>query len=165
VRRFPFKGTKGSVEEKRQNEMHPKPLAPKTCSNFFYFCTLKLMKMEDWELDYEWLRVRHYIKDSMQRPNLPDLDAILFLIGIQELGRWEDKFTKEEKQDLIHIAVCQLLSSDGYFEFEGRDADGWPHYKELRPIGVEGVEGQGRLLKIKVIDYFKEMQDKDSEEE
>ena len=121
--------------------------------------------MEDWELDYEWLRVRHFIKKSMQRPNLPDLNGILFLIGIQELGRWKEEFTKEEKQDLMHIAICQLLSSDGYFEFEGRDADGWPHYKELRPVSIEGVKNQGRLLKIKIIAYFKEMQVESQEEE
>ena len=120
--------------------------------------------MEDWELDYEWLRVRHFVKDSMQRPNLPDLNGILFLIGIQELGRWNEKFTKEEKQDLMHVAVCELLSKDGYFEFEGRDADGWPHYKELRPIGIDGVKNQERLLKIKAIEYFKNVQSDDNEE-
>ncbi len=110
--------------------------------------------MEDWELDYEWLRVRHFVKDSMQRPNLPDLNGILFLIGIQELGRWKDVFTKEEKQDLMHIAICELLSTEGYFEFEGRDADGWPHYKELRPVSIEGVKDQERLLKTKIVQYF-----------
>ncbi len=113
--------------------------------------------MEDWELDYEWLRVRHFLKKSMQRSNLPDLNGILFLIGIQELGRWKDEFTKEEKQDLMHIAVCQLLSADGFYEFEGRDADGWPHYKELRPVSIAGVKGQGRLLKVKIIQYFRKM--------
>jgi len=113
--------------------------------------------MEDWELDYEWLRVRHFLKKSMQRSNLPDLNGILFLIGIQELGRWKDEFTKEEKQDLMHIAVCQLLSADGFYEFEGRDADGWPHYKELRPVSITGVKGQGRLLKVKIIQYFRKM--------
>ncbi len=121
--------------------------------------------MEDWELDYEWLRVRHFVKDSMQRPDLPDLNGILFLIGIQELGRWKDNFTKEEKQDLMHIAVCELLSADGYFEFEGRDADGWPHYKELRPMNIGGVEDQERFLKIKVIQYFNAMQVDDQREE
>ena len=121
--------------------------------------------MEDWELDYEWLRVRHFVKDSMQRPNLPDLNGILFLIGIQELGRWQDNFTKEEKQDLMHIAVCELLSQDGYYQFEGRDADGWPHYKELRPVAIKGVKDQSRLLKIKVIKYFKDSINQSQEEE
>ena len=38
----------------------------------------------------------------------PDLETILFLIGIQELGGIKEKFTKEQKQDLMHIAVCTL---------------------------------------------------------
>lgn len=113
--------------------------------------------MEDWELDYEWLKVRHFVKDALKRSVLPDLNGILFMIGIQELGRWKEQFSKEEKQDLMHIAVCRLLSNDGYFEFVGRDADGWPHYKELRLVSLKGVEGQERLLKIKAIEYFKEL--------
>jgi len=110
--------------------------------------------MEEWEFDFKWLRVRHLVKDRMGREQLPELNAILFLIGIQELGRWKQNFTKEEKQDLMHIAVCRLLSEDGYFEFVGRDADGWPHWKQLRQIKVEGVKSQEQLLKEKVIYYF-----------
>lgn len=121
--------------------------------------------MDDWQLDYEWLRIRHYIKDSVKRADLPDLNGILFLIGIQALGKWDDNFTKEEKQDLMHIAVCELLSADGYFEFEGRDADGWPHYKALRPVQVSGVDGQEKLLKLKVIQYFNRMMAEDDMEQ
>ena len=80
--------------------------------------------METWESDFAWLRIRHLIKDRFGKESLPDLNAILFLIGIQELGRWKAQFTKEEKQDLMHIAVCRLLSYEGYYEFVGRDADG-----------------------------------------
>lgn len=111
--------------------------------------------MENWELDYEWLSVRHKVKDVFRRDSLPDLNGVLFLIGIQELGRWGSSFTKEEKQDLMHIAACKLLSYDGYYEFEGRDADGWPHYKAVRPLSVTGVKGQAELLKRKIIQYFK----------
>ncbi|MEM8526093.1 MAG: hypothetical protein AAGG68_15750 [Bacteroidota bacterium] len=113
-------------------------------------------QMERWELDFEWLRVQHLVKDAMNKERLPDLNAILFLIGVQELGRVQPTFSKEEKQDLMHIAVCQLLSEDGYFEFEGRDADGWPHYKSLQPLNIDGVKAQELLLKEKVIAYFKE---------
>ncbi len=115
--------------------------------------------MEEWELDFEWLRVRHLIKDLFNRPQLPDLNAILFLIGIQELGRWGEKFTKEEKQDLMHIAVCRLMSYDGYYEFNGRDEDGWPHWKELVPFTVKGVKEQEKYLKEKVIQYFNEWEE------
>ncbi len=114
--------------------------------------------MEDWALDYEWLRVRHIVKRTMGRDNLPDLNGILFLIGIQELGRWPEQFTKEEKQDLIHIAVCRLLSYDDYYAFKGRDADGWPHYEIKRPLQTTGVKAQSQLLKINAIRYFKELE-------
>lgn len=116
----------------------------------------KNVPLEDWEIDFEWLRVRHLIKDLFKRNTLPDLNALLFLIGIQELGRWKQPFTKEEKQDLMHIAVCQLLSADGYYRFTGRDADGWPHYEAVKPYRTAGVKEQEWYLKAKVIQYFKE---------
>ena len=105
-------------------------------------------------MEFEWLRVRHWIKDRFGRKELPDLNAVLYLIGIQELGRAQEKFTKEEKQDLMHIAICHLLEEEGYFQFEGMDADGWPHWKRLIPIDVKGVESQEALLRKKVIEYF-----------
>ena len=112
--------------------------------------------MEDWQLDFEWLRVRHYVKESLKRDSLPDLNAVLILIGVQELGRWKKEFTKEEKQDLMHIAVCSLLSRDGYYEFVGRDADGWPHFRIAKAIDFKGEGSQERFLKIKTVEYFRE---------
>ncbi len=111
--------------------------------------------MEDWEFDFEWLKVRHMIKDVMGKEDLPNLNAILFLIGIQECGVIKEEYSKEEKQDLMHIAVCSLLSIDGHFEFAGRDEDGWPHYNQMTTIDVQGVKAQGRLLQEKIIEYFK----------
>ena len=110
--------------------------------------------MEDWQLEFEWLRVRHWIKDRFHRAELPDLNAVLYLIGIQELGRAQNTFTKEEKQDLMHIAVCHLLEAEGYYEFEGMDADGWPHWKPLIPVDIKGVASQEALLRQKVVEYF-----------
>lgn len=114
--------------------------------------------MEDWQLDFEWARIRHLIKDRFSKETLPDLNAILFLIGIQELGRWKTEFTKEEKQDLMHIAVCRLLSYDGYYSFAGRDADGWPHWEVSKPFTQKGVKEQAELLKEKIIQYFNELE-------
>ena len=105
-------------------------------------------------MDFEWLKTRHFIKDSFARDSLPDLQAVLFLIGIQEACVLKKSFTKEEKQDLMHIATCHLLSQEGYFEFEGRDQDGWPHYKQIRVIPFEGVKAQEELLKENIIRYF-----------
>ena len=114
--------------------------------------------MEDWELDFEWLRVQHIVKDAMRRESLPDLNTVLFLIGIQELGRWRKGFSKEEKQDLMHIAVCRLLSYDGHFEFAGRDQDGWPHYRQKLEMPQQNTQQQERLLKVTAIRYFKDLE-------
>ncbi|MCI5080434.1 MAG: hypothetical protein MRY78_02010 [Saprospiraceae bacterium] len=116
------------------------------------------MMKETWELDFEWLRVRHLVKKRFGKDQLPDLNAILFLIGIQELGRWQTEFSKEEKQDLMHIAVCRLLSYEGYYTFRGRDADGWPHWEQVKKVPARGLEDQEAMLKEKVIAYFKELE-------
>lgn len=113
--------------------------------------------MEAWELDFEWLKIRHIVKDAMKKEHLPDFQTILFLVGVQELGRWKkENFTKEEKKDLMHVAVCTLLEQDGYYIFEGRDQDGWPHWKENIPFNVKGVQDQEFILKENIIRYFKE---------
>jgi len=115
--------------------------------------------MEDWEFDFKWLKTRHWVKDRLQKDALPDLNTVLFLIGIQELGVIKPQFTKEEKQDLMHIAVCRLLSYDGYYELEGIDADGWPHWVPTKKIKINGVKNQERLLKEKAVQYIEEFQE------
>jgi len=114
--------------------------------------------MEDWELDFEWLRVQHLVKNAMRRETMPDLNMVLFLIGIQELGRWKKGFTKEEKQDLMHVAVCRLLQYEGFFDFVGRDEDGWPHYRQVVEMPPANTMDQERTLKINAIRYFKELE-------
>jgi len=86
----------------------------------------------------------------------PDLESILFLIGIQELGGTKDKFTKEQKQDLMHIAVCTLLMPSGYYEREGKDADGWPHFRQLKSMPDMNAFEQENFLKDHVLLYFEE---------
>jgi len=111
--------------------------------------------MEKRELDIEWKRIRQFLKQRFGKNKLPDMNAVLFLIGVQELGRLEKEFSKEAKQDLMHIAICRLLSEDGFFEYKGRDEEGWPQWKSKRPFNLKGLKEQEDLLKIKVIDYFK----------
>lgn len=84
----------------------------------------------------------------------PDLNAVLFLIGMRELGQVKDKFTKEEKQHLMHIAVCRLLSEEGYYELEGLDQDGWPHWIATQQLPKMTLEEQEYLLKKQIIRYF-----------
>jgi hypothetical protein len=107
------------------------------------------------EYDPEWnLLLDKLTKIVGKRPNL---DAVLFLIGIQELGKGKQIFSKEEKQDLMHIAVCRLLSQCGYYELEGLDKDGWPHWKLVKKLPKFDLEEQEKLLKIQIKEYFSDL--------
>ena len=86
-----------------------------------------------------------------------DLNAVLFLIGVQELGTGPKRFSKEAKQDLMHIAVCRILSSDGYYTFDGRDKDGWPQWTLAKPIPHGDLLAQEDFLKKHVIQYFESL--------
>ena len=86
----------------------------------------------------------------------PDLEAILFLIGIQETGMMKEKITKEQKQDMMHVAVCSLLSPSGFYEMESVDIDGWPHFKQLKPMPDMNAIEQENFIKDHVLLYFQE---------
>lgn len=86
----------------------------------------------------------------------PDMETILFLIGLQETGMIKEKITKEQKQDLMHVAICSLLSPSGYYEMETVDEDGWPHFKQLKPMPDMNAVEQENFLKDHVLLYFEE---------
>ena len=120
--------------------------------------------MEDWEFNFEWQRVRHLVKNTLGTGALPDMNGLLFLIGMQELGRIQAVFSKEEKQDLMHLAVCRLLVYDHIYEFVGRDDDGWPHYKKIATIPATGEAAQERFLQERAIQYFKDWEAQHTED-
>jgi len=84
----------------------------------------------------------------------PDMEAVLFLIGLQETGFVRKKITKEQKQDLMHVAVCTLLSQSGFYILEGKDEEGWPHFKQLKEIPALQLIEQENFLKDHVLLYF-----------
>ena len=86
----------------------------------------------------------------------PDLETVLFLIGLQETGFIKEKITKEQKQDLMHIAVCSLLSPSGYYELEKTDAEGWPHFRQLKAMPDMNTIEQENFLKDHILLYFEE---------
>lgn len=106
------------------------------------------------ELKAEWEELLDVLNDKFD--NDLDLQGVIFLIGVQELGQGARKYTKAEKQDLMHIATCRLLSSFGYYELQGSDEEGWPHWKLVKPLPRMSLGEQDYLLKQSVIDYFRE---------
>jgi hypothetical protein len=106
--------------------------------------------MEDFE--QRWKPVEEMLTERFGKK--PNMEAILFLIGVNELNNLKKKYTKEQKQDLMHVAVCTLLSQSGYFEVDGYDKDGWPHFKELQPVPKLEMMEQEYFLKEHIIAYF-----------
>ncbi|MCP4458152.1 MAG: hypothetical protein GY816_09050 [Cytophagales bacterium] len=108
---------------------------------------------KDLVLQQKWVKLLSSLGDSLgKKPK--DLNNLLYLIGIQELGKGILDFSKDEKQDLIHIAICKVLSLADFYELEGIDEEGWPHWKPTSKLPRLDIAEQEQLLKIYVIEYF-----------
>jgi hypothetical protein len=105
------------------------------------------------ELEAEYVKVLETL--SSQFGDDIDEQAILFLIGVQELGKGSIKFSKNEKLDVMHIAICTLLTPYGFYEYEGLDKDGWPHWKVNEKLPPLKPMQQQLLIKQAIIEYFK----------
>ena len=107
------------------------------------------------ELKEKWDRLKKIL--AQQFDEEPDLQTIIFLIGVQELGHGYKKYSKREKMELMHIATCKLLSQYGYYRLTGADQDGWPQWEAVEEVPNLNLQQQDRLLKQAVVEYFEEM--------
>ena len=85
-----------------------------------------------------------------------DLNAIMMLIGIQELGKGYMDFSKDEKLNLMHVAICTVLEPYGFYKFTEEDEDGWPHFDIVKKIPHLEHKDQEALMKEAVANYFKQ---------
>jgi hypothetical protein len=106
------------------------------------------------DLQQRWKVLEMELLERFEK--VPDLNAILLLIGIQEVKNTKKEYTKEEKQDAMHVAVCTLLSQSGYYELEGYDVDGWPHFKQMKDLPNNNLIEQENFLKDHVLVYFQQ---------
>ncbi len=83
-----------------------------------------------------------------------DIDAIIYLIGIQELGKGVRNFKKDDKINIMHIAICTLLEPFGYYEFDYYDKEGWPHFKIMDELPNLKSGEQTVLIKEAIVMYF-----------
>ena len=109
------------------------------------------MNVKD-DLQLRWWKLEEKFMKKFGKK--PDVEAILFLIGIQEIGNFKKKFSKEQKQDLMHVAVCSLLSQSGYYKIEGHDDEGWPHFLQLKALPQYNMIEQENFLKDHILLYF-----------
>jgi hypothetical protein len=105
------------------------------------------------ETNAKWILLQERIAKDFDT-DLPDMKVMLFLIGVQELGKGPGKFSKRQKEELMHIANCRLLSELGFYELEGLDQDGWPHWRLVKPIPAYTLLEQEMILKSLVVTYF-----------
>ena len=108
------------------------------------------------DLSQRWQELLRLLRQEYGK-NLT-LEGIIFLIGLRELGAGPRDFTKEEKMDLMHIAICKLFSQSGYYELSHLDQDGWPHWKLVKELPHTDIFSQEYLLKEHVLSYFESEQ-------
>lgn len=104
----------------------------------------------------KWKMIENFFETNFTDGETPDLDTILFLIGVQELGQGKRKFKKDDKLNLLHIAVCRVLEPFGFYRFDGLDPDGWPHFELLEELPPLKTNEQTLLMKHAVIQYFED---------
>ncbi len=110
----------------------------------------------DIQLKERWENVVNILSNQFADGDELDLDAIIYLIGVQELGKVKQTFKKDEKINLMHIAICRLLEPYGYYEFDFYDNDGWPHYKVKEELPPLKAGEQSVLMKEAIVQYFLE---------
>lgn len=110
----------------------------------------------DEQLKERWDLVVEKLSNQFAEGDTMDLDAIIYLIGVQELGQLHREFKKDQKLDLMHIAICKLLMPYGFYDFDYVDEEGWPHYKVKEVLPNLKAGEQSVLMKEAIVNYFVE---------
>jgi len=108
----------------------------------------------DEQLKKRWQNLKTILSDKFSDGEDLDIDGIIYMIGVQELGQGYRKFKKDEKVNLMHIAICKLLEPLGYYEFDFFDVDGWPHYKTIEELPFLKAGEQSIMMKDAIVNYF-----------
>ena len=110
----------------------------------------------DEQLKVRWEAVQKKLSEQFADGEMMELDAIIYIIGVQELGQLHRRYKKDHKLDLMHIAICTLLEPYGYYEFDFYDDDGWPHFKTKEQLPSLKAGEQSVLMKEAIVNYFLE---------
>ena len=105
------------------------------------------------EINKKWTELQEKIAKDFDS-ELPDMKVMLFLIGVQELGKGPLKFSKRQKEELMHIANCRVLSISGYYQKAGTNQKGWPEWENMKPLPNLNIFEQENILRQHIIEYF-----------
>ena len=115
---------------------------------------MKITQNNATSLKDKWDYLVKKLTQQFSEGDVLNLDGIIYLIGVQELGQGKRQFKKDEKVNLMHIAICKLLEPYGYYEFDFFDKDGWTHYRIVTDLPNLKPGEQTVLMKEAVINYF-----------
>ena len=102
--------------------------------------------------DDKWKAVIAFLETRFDKEM--DIKAILFILGIQSLGRPSDEFSKEEKMDLMNLGFCEIAALSGFFVKADEDKDGWPIWNQAKALPKMSTKEQEQFIKAHVIKYF-----------
>jgi len=111
--------------------------------------------MNEHDFEHKWQEALAFFEERFQQP--VDLQAALFLIGVNELGHGPRRLNKDQKIDVMHLAVCRLLEPYGYYDLLGTDKDGWPHYERTERLPKLEAKEQEKLMKEAIVNYIQEL--------
>jgi hypothetical protein len=106
------------------------------------------------ELKERWETLVSLLTERFSETETIDIEGILYLIGIQELGQIHKRFKKDDNVNIIHIGICSVLEPFGYYEFDYFDDEGWPHFKLVEKLPPLKPGEQSVLMKDAIVHYF-----------
>lgn len=104
----------------------------------------------------QWKQVEAFFEKTFDTEKHVSIETMLFLIGVQELGSGSQNYSKDDKLNLVHIAVCRLLEPYGYYQFSHYDDDGFPHFEKKDDLPELKPNEQQVLMKKAIIQYFQD---------
>ena len=114
------------------------------------------MSTRDELLKRRWKELIQRLSDTFSDAEAVEMEGVLYLIGLQELGKIHQQFKKDDNVNIIHIGICTVLEPFGYYRFDFYDDDGWPHFVLVEELPVLKPGEQAILMKEAIVDYFLE---------
>lgn len=108
----------------------------------------------DKQLKDRWERLLSALSERFSDGEALDVEGILYLVGLQELGQIHQKMKKDDNVNLIHIGICTVLEPYGYYRFDFFDKEGWPHFELLEALPPLKAGEQSILMKEALVGYF-----------
>ena len=111
-------------------------------------------EVRDPKLKERWTQLITQLTEKFSDAEALDVEGVLYLIGVQELGKLDQRFKKDDNVNLIHIGICTVLEPYGYYRFDCYDEEGWPHFELIENLPHLKAGEQSLLMKQAIVEYF-----------